>query len=133
MGFLKKIGIAITFAEKLQQADLVKDLTEARQEWNELLQDNIRLQEENRRLRDAAKQREGMAFRDNVWWRGSGDEAAGPFCPKCKGSDKVNPMAAHEEDDFWRCAVCGCAVRRPGTSSGPALRFEREPLWDEKF
>ena len=98
-----------------------------------LAEENVKLRQELIELREQMQSRQEVHYQFNVYWRRTSEgENEGPYCPNCLDGDKKPArMTDRPEADFWRCAVCHCAISKPGTSleSGRAQR-ELDPLSD---
>lgn len=129
MAWYEAIKDAVTVADRLRDAELQHRLAAVQVECAKLAEKNARLRQELLDLREQSQTRQEMKFKDNVYWRVNGDEMEGPFCPKCLDGDKKSSrMAERSEDSFWRCPVCGCNIRRPGTSSRKQVETQFDPF-----
>ena len=76
-----------------------------------------KLREENGRLRKELANREGVVFRENVYWREkAGEPLEGPFCPHCWG-EKDKLINLGERDGYRSCAACKWGQRFAPTSA----------------
>lgn len=134
MNLLDTIKLANEVADKFKYTEVKQALVVVRMEAVELADEVVRLREENRTLRETARLRAEMVFRDNVYWQRSGETETGPFCPKCfGGNERAVQMLDIEEQ--WKCPVCGTQVWKPGgrarwnASVNPPLPRDNDQPW----
>jgi len=114
MGWYEAIRDAGDVALKLHDAELNQHLATLRMEGAKLAEENARLREELILLREAARVRDEMTFRANVYWRRDGADETGPFCPKC-WDDGRKPVRMLDQDEYdWICSVCSGRIFKPG-------------------
>jgi hypothetical protein len=129
MNLLDSVRLAIELADKVKNVELKETLLKVRLEAVDQGEEVVRLRQENLELRQAAELRESLLFRDNVYWKRTGDGPEdGPFCQKCFDGGQRLVRLVDDQRDRWRCSVCGTGAWKPGgqqRSSEDAMAAER--------
>ena len=125
MGWLETLKEAWGAAEKLHDAKLNNLLGKAMMEGAELAQENASLRDENHTLKEQARLRARMEYRDNVYWK----HEEGPCCPKCWPADSKAVMMTQQHSG-WRCPVCKTYIMKSRFGQEQPEDFEppREPI-----
>lgn len=119
MGWYEAFKDAMSVVERVRDAELTLRLADVRVEGAKLAEENAALRQELLGLREQAQTRQGMYYRDNVYWKRHEDDEPddGPYCPTClDGANKAMRMPAYPDRDYWTCKLCKCDIRRPGSS-----------------
>lgn len=104
--------------------EIREDLIDAKAALLEARQENIDLGQRVQQLEEAARLRDELTFKNNVYWKG--DE--GPFCPRCFDSDgAARRMEVSSDDPTWKCLTCDKWVYTP---DAPKLPPAQVPNWD---
>jgi FtsZ-binding cell division protein ZapB len=116
MGWYEAIKDAISVADRLRDAELKQKLADIQMECAKLAEENARLRQERNELKKQIEAREHLEFRQNVYWRKTGEgKDEGPFCPSCAdGGRKIVRMEDRPDDRYWRCTVCQHCTEKPG-------------------
>ena len=114
MGVYEAVRDAISLAQKADNVDLLRKLLEVQAESLADREKIRSLSEENAELRAKLRQRDGMRFEHDVYWRQlQGEEREGPYCPKCMDGDGRTARLV-DRDAYWKCPVCAHRQLRPG-------------------
>lgn len=130
MGWYEAIKDIATVADRLRDAELKHRLADVQMEGAKLAEENARLRQELLDLREQAKTRQEMHYRDNVYWRQlGGGKSEGPFCPKClDGNGKTARMSDFADFQSWICPVCSCSIQKPGRRWEPEVESDFDPF-----
>jgi len=124
---IKVAGDAI---EALRNAELNGLLANVRMEGAKLAEENARLREELLALKEIARLRGTMVFRDNVYWHVEEGKTQGPCCPNCWPSVGKAVRMVDRGRHGWICPVCDRYIGRPGHGGQQEDDFDspREPI-----
>ena len=130
MGWYEAVRDIATVIDKLNDAELKHHLAAVRMEGALLVEENARLLQDLADLREQARIRQTVVYRDNVYWHRDGEAATeGPFCPRClNGSDKAARMK--DSSDRWTCHLCKCDVEKPGVQRQIRVDSSCDPFPD---
>ena len=110
---LRELNDKIQSADiKMLIADLSEQLAEAKISIAELLEKNLKLEEEIKSLKE--KKKEELVFKNGAYYSVNDD---GPFCPGCydkqKSKSRLIRNTGFEIMGNYRCSVCGkpCSVK----------------------
>lgn len=102
-------------------------------------EDLLRLQEENRELKEAARVleekwsiKEAMVYKAPSYWLKKGDSEDGPFCQKCYDADEKLIRLQGGSNDYWMCKQCNSHYTGPNHKVvGPVVVSSgRKSFWD---
>ena len=115
MGWYEAFKDMVTVADRLRDAELKQRLAAVQVEDAKLAEETAALRQELTDLRGWAQARKEMQYRDNVYWRSTGEgQTEGPFCPKClDGNHRATRMSDYSDLHTWMCPVCECAIQKP--------------------
>jgi hypothetical protein len=127
MGWYEAFKDIVTVADRLRDAELKQRLAAVQVEGAKLAEENAALRLELVGLREQAQTRQGMYYRDNVYWKRQEDDEPdeGPYCPAClDGANKAVRMPVYSDRESWTCKLCKCDIRKPGAKSQTGGRVD---------
>ncbi len=96
----------VTLVQQIGNIDLYKRIVDLQADAVNLEQENLRLREQVANLEKKWEIQEDLAFRDNMYWRSSGE---GPYCVPCWDNHrKLMRMAGN--GDLFHCHTCHYAA-----------------------
>jgi regulator of replication initiation timing len=116
MSWYDAIKDVAAVVDRINDADLLKAMANLKIEGAELAEQNAKLRDENRDLKEKLSVKEEFVFEKNLYWKKSpdGNISEGPFCPSCfSGKDKAVRMIAERGEyitDFYDCPVCNMKI-----------------------
>jgi hypothetical protein len=135
MSWYDAIGKAADAIEALKSAELNQLLANVRMEGAKLAEENARQREELIALREAARLRGTMVFRDDTYWQDvAGGAAHGPYCPKCWPADSKAVRMVRRGSRGMICPVCDTYIEPQGLRNYGDDDFgsPRRPIRDEQ-
>lgn len=104
---LKDTDLSLEKAEtKLQLAELVSALADAKIQIAEFQDLLLSKEQENKVLMDKLALKEALRFDGKMYWIKKGDAAEdGPFCQKCKDANE-KLIRLQDWEDYWICMNC---------------------------
>jgi len=104
MGFLSKLK---TIIKVLWNAGKIKEYSQILETQEKLLkmQDQMELvEEENKRLKGALRNKEALVFRNGAYWKKENGD--GPYCSLCLEKDKKLIRLTYTNPSRSRCPAC---------------------------
>ena len=135
MSWYDAIGKAADAIEALKNAELNQLLATVRMEGAKLAEENARLREELIALREAARLRGTMVFRNDTYWQEGAESAAlGPYCPKCWPADSKAVRMVRRGQRGVICPVCDTYIEPQGPRNYADDDFDppRRPIRDDQ-
>ena len=116
MSWYEAIKDAANAIDKLKNAEATAVMATVRMEGAKLAEENARLRDEVRELREALRIRDAMAWDENAYWIERDGRREGPYCPRCQDADRKAVRMLDRGHD-WKCSTCTTVVRKPGAGS----------------
>ena len=110
--FLKDSDLTVEKAEiKLQLADLISSLADARIETAEIQTILIEKDEQISNLTNKLKIKGSLVYEKPYYWIIDGNSKDGPFCQNCQdGKDKLIRLQQLGNAGYWNCLQCNNSV-----------------------
>lgn len=136
MSWYDAIKDAAKAANRINDAALLEAMANLKLEGSELAEQNAKLRDENRELKEKLSVKEELVFKKNLYWKENpdGSISEGPFCPRCfpEKHKAVQMVEVRGEyiTDYYACPVCNTKIsdadgtpRKPIQPRRPAYRF----------
>lgn len=104
MGIIDNALKIANIVSEVDNAALKKDILDLLEECHKLQEENIALKKDILELKEALELKESLTFRDNMYWKKSGE---GPYCPSCYDSKKeIHNLTFNTTKIEYTCPTC---------------------------
>ena len=106
MGALEIASEVVKVVRQIDNIELHRKILDLQSEIVQLVEEKQELVKENEELKDKWTIQGELEFRDNAYWKASGE---GPFCPHCWDKDH-SLMHMTGNDQGHRCHACRYSI-----------------------
>lgn len=121
MGVIDTLKDVAKLAQDLQNMPLYQQLLSLQTEVFDLYDENRRLKEEARLLREQLELRAKVSFENNFYWIVDGEHKDGPYCPKCYDQEHTTRRML-ELGHLRGCPTCCLLLHQDGRDPSTAER-----------